>query len=131
MMWDVVLEDWVALLSNDATLRTLLGGAHIYPAQTSSAVRIPSVEWSLVSDVEEETHNPVVVQVDYWAKVSQAPAIERRIRNLTHRDTARELGGNRMWTRYLESREHEYPADRSVMHRSLDFEFKPLREKYV
>ena len=132
MMWDVVVSAWVALLEGDAALVAALGGEHVYPAQASRKVRIPSVEWSLVGDREEESFNPITLQADYFAKsVAQAVVIERRIRQLTHRDTSRELGGHRMWTRYLDSRSHDYPAEPGVVHRSLDFLFEPLRARHA
>lgn len=133
MMWDLVVEAWLDLLEADTALETELGGDdHIYPAQSSRAARIPSVEWSLVGDLEEESFNPITIQVDIFAKnVRQMVTIERRIRLLTHRDTARVLGGLRMWTRYLDSRSHDYPAQPGAMHRSLDFQFEPLRAKYA
>ena len=132
MMWDQVIPDWLDLLEADAALLAALGGSHIYPAQASRPVGIPSVEWFMVSDIEEENFNPFIVQVDIWARgVPKAATIEKRIRLLTHRDTARELGGHRMWTRYLESRQHDYPAEAGVVHRSMDFLFEPLRLKYA
>jgi hypothetical protein len=113
-------------------LVTALGGEHIYPAQASRPVRVPSVEYTLpFFDREEENHNPIDIQVDYWARgVARAATIEARIRALTHRDTARELGGYRMWTLYLDSRSHDYPADPGVFHRSLDIRLAPLRSKF-
>ena len=132
MMWPEVIQAWVALMNADAALIAALGGQHIYPAQAARAVRVPSVEYSLVSDIEEESFNPIIVQVDYWAKGTAASAtIERRIRRLTHRDTARTLGSLRLWTRYLDSRSHQYPAELGVVHRSLDFEFTPVRGQYA
>ena len=133
MMWDVVLPIWLDLLEADAELIADLGGSYIYPAQAARPVRIPSVEYTLpFSDMEEENFNPFTVQVDYWARgVPKAAAIERRIREITHRDTAREIGGYRMWTQYEDSRSHEYPAELGVVHRSLDFRFTPLRDMYA
>jgi hypothetical protein len=131
-MWDKVLPAWVALLQADAELMAALGGAHIYPAQAATAVRIPSVEWLIVNDRETELFNEITVQVDFWARgTGRAATIESRLRMLTHRDTSRELGGMRMWTRYLTSRTHQYNAEPGVTHRSLDFLFEPLREKYL
>ena len=90
------------------------------------------MEWTLVGDTEDESFNPITVQLDYFARgVAQAATIERRIRQLTHRDTSRVLGTHRMWTRYLDSRNHDYPAEPGVVHRSLDFLFEPLRAKYA
>lgn len=132
MMWDRVVPEWLDLLEADADLIDLLGGQHIYPAQAAREVRIPSVEWLLVLDSEEENFNPFLVQVDYWARGAvKAAAIERRIRMITHRDTAREIGGIRLWTQYEDSRSHDYPAEPGVIHRSLDFRFIPGRDKYV
>jgi len=134
-MWDVVVEAWLADLLADTALTTALGGAHIYPAQAARPVRVPSVEWLPIDDREEEIHNPILFQVDYWAKgTTLAATIERRLRRLTHRDVARVwmLDGEtlRLWTRYIDSRTHDYPADPGVLHRSLDFQIKPLREKW-
>jgi hypothetical protein len=135
MMWDVVIEAWLADVLADDDLVTALGGTHIYPAQAARLVRVPSVEWLVIVDREEELHNPITVQVDYWAKgTTLAATIERRIRRLTHRDVARVWTFDgvqyRLWTRYIDSRTHDYPADPGVLHRSLDYEFRPLREKY-
>jgi hypothetical protein len=131
MMWHLVLPAWVEMLSDDAELSAELGGAHIYPAQSARPVRVPSVEWVAIIDREEELFNPITVQVDYWARgVPKAAAIEGHIRRLTHRDTARVLGGYRMWTLYQDSRSHQYPAELGVVHRSMDFLFRPLRAKY-
>lgn len=131
-MWDRLIPAWVNLLEADSALITALGGEHIYPAQASRPVLIPSVEWITIGDVEDESFNPITVQVDYWAKgIAKAAVIERRIRLLTHRDTARVLGSFRTWTRYLDSRSHDYPATPGTVHRSLDFLFEPLRERYA
>ncbi len=104
----------------------------VYPAQSARPVRVPSVEYTLpITDIEEENFNPITVQVDYWARgAPKAAAIERRIRLITHRDTARVVGGCRMWTQYLDSRSHEYPAELGVVHRSLDVRLTPVRLKY-
>lgn len=131
MMWHRVVPPWLVLLNTDAALTAALGGQHIYPAQAARPVRVPSVEWLLIFDREEELFNPFLVQVDYWASgVPQAATIEGRIRAITHRDTARTIGGFRLWTRYIDSRSHDYPALAGVVHRSLDFEFRPLRQKF-
>jgi hypothetical protein len=133
MTWDVVLPAWVALLEADAALVAALGGAHIYPAQAARAVRIPSVEYVMVDDREGEVFNPLIVQVDYWARgVGAAGLIEQRIRRVTHRDTARtvDLGDDGMltlWMRYIDSRSHDYTAERGVVHRSMDFRFETVR----
>ena len=140
MMWDVVANAWVALVRADSVLATVLAPTatetgvtlHVYPAQAARPVRIPSVEYSFVSDTHDETFNSLIMQVDYWAlNDAQARVIERRLRRITHRDTARTLGGHRMWTQYIDARSHQYTAKLGVVHRSLDFEMTPLREQYA
>lgn len=132
MMWDRVAKAWVALLVGDAALLAALGGPHVYPASAARVIRIPSIDYQGFSDIELETFNPIQIQVDYFARgVGNAATIERRIRTLTHRDVRRTLGGLRLWTRYLDSRNHDYPTDAGVVHRSLDFLFEPLRAKYA
>jgi hypothetical protein len=144
MMWDEVLPLWVDLLEADAALVAELGTdkngqTPIYQAQSSRAVHTPSVEYSTpYSDLEEENFNPFSIQVDVFARQKAprsaqgvAAAIERHIREITHRDTARELGGYRLWMQYIDSGEIPYPADSAVIHRRIDFRFTPLRDKYA
>lgn len=154
MMWHRVIPAWLALLIADQALMQALNGvavtpaqaaamtpdelqealaqSHIYPAQAARKVGVPSVEYTLpIIDRETELFNPITIQVDYWVRgVNRAAVIENRLRTLTHRDTSRVIGGMRMWTRYLDSRSHEYRAAEGVTHQSLDFLFEPLRSKY-
>jgi hypothetical protein len=154
MMWDVVVAAWHALLLADTDLMAALNGvavtpeeaaemdpadlqealalSHIYPAQAARPVVVPSVEWSLIGDREVSLFNPLTLQVDYWCRgMGRASTIEWRIRTLSHRDTSRVMGGIRLWTRYLDSRNHDYPADPGVLHRSLDLQLEPLRARYA
>lgn len=132
MMWDVVIAAWRSVLIADSALTTLLGGEHVYAGQAGRKVRVPSVEWITISDFETESFNPITVQADTFAlDLDQAIAIERRVRLLTHRDVARSLGGHQMWTRYLDSRSHPYPDEPGVVHRSVDFQFEPLKAAYA
>jgi hypothetical protein len=145
MMWDRVVRAWVALLEQDAALIAALGGPHIYPGTAARPIRIPSVEYVIVSDVESELFNAVILQVDFWARgVGSAITIEKRIRRTTHRDTSRVLAipvppGSpagtepepiRVFARYLNGRTHDYRADPGVMHKSIDIQFEPVRARF-
>jgi hypothetical protein len=141
MMWDIVIPAWIALLEQDADLTAALGvdadgDIPIYAATAGRKIRVPSVEWVIVSDRETELFNPVMVQVDFWVRgVAAAAVIERRMRALTHRDVSRELAldeyeGLRLWTRYIDSRTHEYRADPGVVHKSIDIQFEPVRARF-
>jgi hypothetical protein len=130
--WDQLLPPWIALLEDDGELVASLGGSHIYPAQASRAVVIPSIEYQMISDREAELFGTIALQVDYWARgIAKAGEIERRLRTLLHHDVAFVLGGERLWSRYVDSRTLSYPADPGVLHRALDFEIEAARGKYV
>jgi hypothetical protein len=131
--WDTVLEFWLARLQADTALTSVLGASGlIYPAQAARPVRIPSVEYLMTFDREEENFNPIAVQVDFWAKgIKKAAQIERRIRTLTHRDVAQDLEGERLWMQFEDARSIEFPSDPGVQHRALDFVFTPVREQLL
>jgi hypothetical protein len=133
MRWPFVIEKWTERLSDDQGLESVLGGkGRIYPGQATRPVQIPSVEYLIVGDREDELFNPILVQVDFWARgIKKASQIERRLRLLTHRDVAQELGDERLWMQYLDSRSIEYTADPGVAHRQVDFRFTPLKEQYA
>lgn len=130
MNWDRVLLDFVLpTLRGDAALAAAIGGAeHIYTAQSTRPVRVPSVEWLVLDDVLEEVMNPITLQLDFWAAhPGQAVKIERRLRALLHRDTRRTVAGINMATLYVDSMTTDAPT--GVIHRSLRFRFEPVRSR--
>lgn len=134
MRWDFVIEFWTAELLADPALISVMGASTgwIYPGQSARAVTIPSIEYTLIYDREAELFNTIGIQVDLWARgIKKAGQIERRIRTLTHHDTAIELGGERLWKRFVDGRTLDYPAEAGVIHRSLDFEFEAAREYLI
>lgn len=134
MRWDDVARAVVAALAADTVLTTALGtdadgDVPIYPANANRAVRVPSVEWFMVFDRYDESLNPMLMQVDYWAKgQASAVTIEARIRAVLHSDVRRTFAGVDCATLYDDSRTHDHP-DPGVVHRSLDFRFEPVRER--
>lgn len=132
MQWVAVTEAWSAKLMADSALTTALGGLHLYAAQAQRPVRIPSVEYLWKGDRLEESWNPMVLQVDLWAKTSRAAAtIEGRIRTLTHHDLQQVLGSLRLWMRYRDGRTLDFSAEPGVIHRVLEFDVTILRDKYT
>jgi hypothetical protein len=92
-------------------------------------VRVPSVEWLIVSDTLTEVFNPITLQLDYWARhPTQAATIERRLRNRLHRATRRTLEGMDMSTTYEDSLTLESPMP-GVIHRALRFRIEPVRQR--
>lgn len=134
MRWDFIIEHWTALLLADAALVSVMGSASgwIYPADSSKPVRTPSIQYTLLYDTEGELWNRVGVQADLFIRgKKKAAQVERRVRILTHHDTAVELGGERLWMRFQDARAIEFPSDAEVVHRALDFEFEAVRGKYA
>lgn len=132
MRWDTVLPLLVARWNADAALTTALGGPHIYPANASRPVRIPSIEYLVLGQPEGESFGIIRLRVDFWAKgIALAGVIEKRLYVLTHRDVAQVLGTERMWLRFQDGRTLDYEADPGVTHRALDFEIETVRLKYV
>jgi hypothetical protein len=131
MVWDEVIEALVAALEADTTLATALGAtaadSRIGPIEHGEETRIPSVRYQVISDVEEETLNNVLVQFDYWAQNrNSARNIERRIRETLGARTRRSFGSLEMWVLYLDGRDMGDPMP-GVVHRSLDFRCVPVR----
>ena len=133
-MQQEILEAAVAALRADASLMTALGGdaTRVGPIVEDEERRIPSVRYQVISDTEEETMNPVLVQFDYWAQgLVAAMQIERRIRTAltgrTRKAWSLPGGGSiSMWALYTDSRSMTDPTP-GVVHRSLDFRFVPVR----
>lgn len=132
MRWDTVLPLLVARWNADTTLTNALGGAHIYPAQASRPVKIPSIEYLILGNPEGESFGTIRLRVDFWAKgMALTGVIEKRLYVLTHKDVAQVLGTERLWMRYVDGRTLDYEADPGVTHRALDFEIETVRLKYT
>lgn len=130
MRWDDVAQAIVTALNADAGLTTALGGQHVYPGSAARAHRVPSVEYVVIFDRYSESLNPMLFQIDYWAKgTAQGVAIEERLRAVLHSDVRRTFAGVDCATLYDDSRTHDHP-EAGVVHRSLDFRFEPVREQY-
>jgi hypothetical protein len=130
MRWHTVVGAVVAALKADAALVTALGGASRIDRIEATATRvIPSVRYTVVSDVEEEVMNPIILQLDYWAtNRTQAITIEERIRAVLNRYVRRTFGGIDMQTSFDGARDSNDP-DVGVVHRQLDFRFVPVKRR--
>lgn len=127
MRWDVVVAAVVKALRDDSALTAALGGGSIEPMESNVERRIPSVRYTLIGDFEEETLNPITVQIDYWALSKQkAVTIEKRIRTVLSARRRASFNGVSMWILYLDSRDMDDPQPGTV-HRSLDFRCVPVR----
>lgn len=134
MQWDEVMESVVIpLLELDTELvgPTGLNGAHIYAGSSSRPVRIPSVEWILLDDVETEVFNPIRAQFDIYGEMSVIRVVEQRIRTRLTWNTRRIIAGVNMSSLYEDSITLAYPAQPGIVHRALRFQFEPVRRRAV
>ena len=128
MRSDDVVQAVMARLRGDTALVTALGGPRIYRSGANRQPQIPSLEWTIISDVYREGTERVLMQFDSWTRgYAQAVAVEGRVRTLLHRELPEDFGGLLMWAQYSDSRDHEDPEP-GVIHRSADFTFEPARE---
>lgn len=130
MRWHTVISAVVAALKGDSALVAALGSASRIDRIEATATRvIPSVRYTVVSDVEEEVMNPIILQLDYWAADrAQAATIEQRIRAVLNRPTRRTFGGIDMETSFDGARDSSDP-DAGVVHRQIDFRFVPVKRR--
>lgn len=131
MNWDVALEAWLNAVEGDADLTAALGGAHVYEAESGRKARVPSVEYSLITNPEDENTEGLELQVDIFARgMAQAVTLERRIRAVAHHDMPLVIGGMAMWSRHLgDARTLPYPAEEGVVHRTLGFMLEFARQE--
>lgn len=125
-MWDTAVTGLVAAWRADATLMTALG-SNLDPSESTVQRKVPGARYTVIADIEEETLNPVTIQVDYWAMSrAKAMAIEQRLRKVAAARRRMTVGGVAMWVLYLDSRDMDDPQP-GVVHRSLDFRCVPVR----
>lgn len=93
-----------SLLISDATLTgaPLLNGQHVYLRMSSESVeQIPSIQYYLLDIGLEEGYETMLVRWEIWANsMTQALAIEKRLRLLVHRERQWSLAGATVFTRF-------------------------------
>lgn len=129
MKWPAVVEALLARLEADAALLALIGSvAAITQQEDGRELRVPSVEYLIVSDAEVETTERVLVQWDLFGRTTEAAVdLERRLRQLLTARMPVSVGGVAMWMLYQGSRTHA-DAGRGVKHRSFDVLYMPAGE---
>lgn len=131
MREDDVVTAFVAALEADAALIAALGGEFIFRAGANREPQIPSVEWDLVANTEEENLEPLLFQFDIWARgYAQFVTIAQRVRTVLRPDPGKgstTLGGIPMLIEFVDGRSHPDPEP-GVVHRSLDIRFQPAKQ---
>ncbi len=131
MMWDEVMQRVLNEILADPIMSSIYGTS--VAAATSSAKQIaPTLEWMLISDIEQELWAPMIVQFDQFTKNPASLRLsEFRLRSLYHRDTPVVLTDIQMWTQYFDGNTIEVPDRSGFYGRSIRFRFTPLRRQYA
>lgn len=124
--WFDVLEAVRAVLAADATLTGIVPAADITLAG-QKAFSVPMIEMTVVSDTEQETWAPVLIQFDLWTRnAADLKTAETRIRTLVSDSVPMTLDGVEMWALYQAGRVLPGPED-GVFSRSFDIEYQMIR----
>ena len=130
MRWPDVVPALLDLLEADAIIEPIVGPA-IYRTGRDRDFRVPSIEYTVISDVEEERFNPIRIQWDTFTRTdADLVAIERQMRRLMHHDVPTEIGGIGMWSQYV-SRQDIPGLEDGIRGSSTDFIYTPIRSRYV
>lgn len=131
MIWDQVMARVAGEVTTDAVLLALYGDTLIMAG--TQQFQVPSIEWSLISDTEQELWAPMIIQFDIWAKEAEVNRRgEFRLRALYHKDLPVVLSGDlMMWTQFADATTLPVPDRAGIFGRSLRFRMTPLRRQYA
>lgn len=130
MMWDEVMARVKTVILEDPTLLSLFGEA--YRKAGVSELRVPVIEWNLLSDTENELWAPMLVQFDIWTDVAaNARHAERRLRSLFHKDLLLQIDDLQLFAEYTDGTDLATPNRADFTGRGLRFRFTPLRRQYA
>jgi hypothetical protein len=138
MRWDEVLVPAIAALEADSGITIEIGDAdRIWPAEQTREPEFNSIEWFIVSDVETELYNRLLVSWDIRVRGDEVKSaqrrcadVERRLRRILTRPADGRIGGVFVNGRIEDSRTMPVP-ERDMYHRQVDVLFEPLRERYT
>lgn len=130
MMWDEVMARVKSVILADAVLIAIFGNG--YRKAGVGALKVPVIEWNMLSDTETELWAPMLVQFDIWTtEAGHARHAERRLRSLFHQTTILQLDGLTMSGEYTDGTDLATPNRANFTGRGLRFRFTPLRRQYA
>jgi hypothetical protein len=129
MRWPEVVTVLLDTVEADPVLSGIFG-VDIYRAGDRK-LKVPALEYTIISDTEEENFNPLRIQWDVFVRMdADLVAAERRLRRLFHHDLPTEIGGITMWAEYVARQDMQGLMD-GIRGSSTDFRFTPVRSRYV
>ncbi len=130
MMWDAVMERVRDEILANATLVGIFSSA--FRMAGTGVQTVPSLEWTLISDLENELWAPMIIQFDLWTKDARSNReAELALRGLYHRDIPRVLADLRVWMEYNDGSQLATPDRSNIIGRAIRFKFTPLRRQYA
>lgn len=132
MRWDTVIPAVVvAPAVADATVQGVLGAGPGFFMAGERTFAVPSMRWTLIGNVEGELWEEALVQIDIWVRsMADLITLEGALRRLLHHETDVEIGGVKLWSKYVDSRPLNGAKD-GTLARSLDFRLTYLRGRYA
>jgi len=129
MRWPEVVDALLFAVNADDVLSAIFG-PNVYRAGDRD-LRVPALEYSIISDVENERYNPLRIQWDVFVRRdSDLVAAERMLRFLFNHDLPTVIAGVPMWAEYVAR--SDIPGLRDgIRGSSTDFRFTPVRTRYV
>ncbi|MFW6012478.1 MAG: hypothetical protein ACOC92_02080 [bacterium] len=119
----------MAALNADPTFQDVFGDAGYLAGERPHEV--PSWDWMMLVDLEEEVEGSQDFQFDLYAETAQSVRdAERALRRLLVRDRPYTLGGEWLRGEYIAGREFRGPESDQYFRRSLDIRLTTLRDRY-
>lgn len=127
MRWDDVLLVTSEAVMADITLVGIYGDN--VRLKGSQVHTVPGLEYTLISDVETELFEPVVIQWDQYAPtLEDLISGERALRRLFDQELQVSIGGVPMFCEFIDGVELEAPSGDNCYARAVRFSFHPIRE---
>jgi hypothetical protein len=127
--WDAAIDGWLGVLEANADVQSVLGNPPaIYMAEDGEReYEVNSMEYTVLTDTEDELYNPTLVQLDLFVKtMADLETLERAIRTEAHLDLPGTFGSISMWSQFEGSGRLAGVPD-GLFSRSLDFRLTPVR----
>jgi hypothetical protein len=130
MMWDQLLERAIDRLKANDTIATTFGD-DIRMAGTGD-LEIPSIEYTILSDIRGELWEPLLIQWDIWTqKAEDNRNIERIVRALFDQRVPTLWDGVMVMSDYVDGSQLATPNRAGFVGRGLRFRLSPLRQQYA
>lgn len=130
MMWDAVLERAIARIKGNEVLAEIFGD-NVRMAGTGD-LKVPSVEFTLLSDTNTELWTPILVQFDLWTdKAEENRRAERVMLSLFDLRVPGIWDEVMVMSDYVDGSMLATPARSGFTGRGLRFRISPLRQQYA